>query len=428
MFENLEELRIYLGYESFNEKLVQIFNFYKQKTSNKWFSCDDLNEVLQLLQINDIDFSPLFSILEEINKDLKLCFALGFIQYAINIGAHPSDWLIKQGPKLNHKALSDKTIDLLIILSLVPSSIIDHKKRNIDSKHASFNLGHLKNYVKNYYTKHKEFGIDQFGWTTYLACLGLIQIGSLNFMHHIFTDPYIVFVNNKTDETCVLVENGLSINPLGQFVGVNQVNTLSFKTTYEETEFFYFGNLVNSRGIITNQLIKLDKSDWTKIIKKGDAVIDFHIPSKVPYDSKSIKQSFRDATTFFNTHYPEFEYKTFWCVSWLYSPQLPHIITKIDSKILEIQEQGYICPATPGEKSLYTFVFQTETPDFDKIDPKTSLEKDVIHFIKKGGKVNTGLYLYLIKDIERFGHKPYQKLEETLYFKTIMPYVEEKND
>jgi hypothetical protein len=424
MFKNLEEVRNYLGYESFPKGMSQVFDAYVNSNHHIFMDEQEFKEVIERLKMKDVDVEPLIIVLKKIANDPDLSSALAFITYAMVIGAHPSAWLIKKGPRLNHLEFTDQILELLIILSLVKPSILDHQKRQIEIEHAEFNLGHLRNYILNYYNTHHSFGIEPFGWTSYLASLGLIHIDSLNFMHHIFNDPYICLVNRKTSEIFVVVNQVHAINAFGQFSGVNQVGDVAFRTVFESDQDHIFAHPVNSRGIVSNQPIHFNLKEWEIIIKPGDPVIDFHIPTGVPYDIQSIQETFKKGKEFFQKHYPDFEYRAFWCVSWLYSPQLPHIITKTNSNILAVQRQGYICPATPGETSLFDFVFKTPKPDFKSIQPKTSLERDVITFILKGGKVNAGLYLYWFEDIDRFGQTPYLKAFEQELFEAVKPYQE----
>lgn len=426
-FDNLEQIRTFLGYDQFSNSMDTVFSSFQSQSNHLFMDIEELTSTIHLLKLDLIDFTPLLNVLNEILKQPKLIEALSFIKYAMIIGAHPSAWLIKHGPKMNLPICSDHHLELLIVLSLIQPSLHDHQKRQIDPKYADFNLGHLRNYIRNYYDKHHELGIEPFGWTSYLASLGLINIESLNFMHHVFTDPYVCLVNQHTSETLILVNQMKAVNCLGQFSGVNQVNDVKFHTEYEENDQFIYGNPVNSRGIITPNPVKLDRKDWKLMVKQGDSVIDFHIPTGVPYDLESFRSTLCSGKKFFENHFPEFNYRAFWCVSWLYSPQLPLIITKPSSHIMAIHEQGYICPATPGESSLFSFVFKTEKPDFKHIVPKTSLEQNVISFVNKGGKVNAGLFLYLIKDLHRFGQKPYLKPNEIKEYYRIQPYKEDKN-
>ena len=424
MFDSLDEIRKYLGYASFPKNMTEIFDAYINNNNHTFMDEEELQEVIGLLKNDDIHFDGLIFILREIALDQKLSFALQWIRFAMVLGAHPSAWLIKHGPRLNHPTISDQSIELLLILSLIKPSIQDHRKRHIDDQHAQFNLGHLKNYIKNYVNKHHSFGIEPFGWTSYLASLGLIHIGSLNFMHHIFSDPYLCLMHRETSEIMVVVNQVQAINRFGQFTGVNQVGDVLFKTVFESDEDHLIANPVNSKGIISREPIRLDLKTWKISIRPGDPVIDFHIPTGVPYDLSAIRETFQMGRDFFQKHYPEYDYQAFWCVSWLYSPQLPHIMTKTDSHILSIQQQGYICPATPGETSLFEFVFKTAKPDFESIQPKTSLERNVISFVEKGGKVNAGLYLYWLKDIDKFGQRPYLKPYEHKEYDSIKPYLE----
>lgn len=428
MFKPYRDVVSFLGFQSPHPSLEKLYSQFCLQGDFSFMTQAELEDCLSRLNLGDLPTSELFLAWDAIEQEPQIRFGLSFLRYAICIGSHPSHWLIKHGPKLNNPNLSDATLEVMLILSLIPLSLRDHQARGIAASFATFNLNHLRNYIRNYYNKHQRWGIEPFGWTTYLASLGLLPIGSLQFMHHIFTDPYHVFQNQTTKEFLVLCNPGLSINRFGQFSGVNGVDDIQFKTTWEETDITIMAHPVHPKGIIMNKVIQLDKNSWKLCLKSGSPVIDFHIPTGAKYDLPSMKQTFEDAIAFFHRHYPEHPYLSFWCVSWLYSPQLPWLITKPASKILAIQEQGYLCPATPGEKSLFTFVFHTESPDLATIQPKTSLDQDVITFLKKGGKINAGLFLYFFDDITRFGTKPYASQVDETPFLMIQPFMEVAHD
>jgi hypothetical protein len=403
MYTFLEDLSL----DNTHDKLLLISKKFIQDKSSIDFRQDQIIKQFKALDLG-YDEKPIANALSIISRTEKLSDALNFLTYAIVIEGHPSDHYIYQTPKLKSDLIDFELFNLLAILSLIYPSIISYQHRKIEQKHIDFNLNHLKGYIRNFFNKHQTLGIENFGWTTYLASLGLIHIKSLQFMHHIYNDPFIGFVHKDNKQLMVLVDGEKNINHLGQFTGTNQVNDVEFKTSFVESKDAYEGYLVNPKGYVTKKKIVLSKSNWEIAFKSGSQMIDFHIPTKTPYDISSIKDSFIEAKLFFNKHFNDYEYKGFWCVSWLYSPQIPQIIKNEKSRILNIYEQGYVCPSTIGASALYSFVFHNEQPDFSKITPKTTLEKDVIEFISQKKTINCGLFIVLMDDVSKFGKKHYQ--------------------
>jgi len=427
MVKHLADLETLLGIKLAHPMVEGLWEEFLKQPTSPWMTKAQLEDCLVRLNLSELPTYEIVQAWDALQEQIDLLFGLSFLRYVIVIGSHPSYWLVKHGPRLENNPISNSMLELLVILSLIPPSLQHHHRRGIRESFANFNLNHLRNYIRNYYQSHQTWGIEPFGWTTYLAALGLLPIGQLQFMHHIFTDPYKVYQHVESKEIKVLCNPGLAINRIGQFTSVNGVNDVTFKTIWEETDETIIAHAVHPKGLVLNQVVHLDRMKWKCIIQSGSPVIDFHIPTGAKYDVDSIKQTFLDAISFFQHHYPEHPYSAFWCVSWLYSPQLPWIISNQSSKILAIQEQGYLCPATPGEKSLFSFVFHTEKPNLEAYQAKTSLEKDVIHFLNRNGKVNAGLFLYFFQDIDQFGQKPYLTSKDEATFQTIQPFVEGKH-
>ncbi|TVP85094.1 MAG: hypothetical protein EA375_05295 [Acholeplasmataceae bacterium] len=366
-----------------------------------------LEDVMDRLELDARHRRVLLDARDAILRQPTIHALIKFLRHVIIGVAHPSHWLVKGAPLLKQGDVESSAFALMALLALVPASLETHRAKGIDPVHADFNLGHLKGYIKQHHDKHGTVGVENFGWCTYLASLGLIKLGCLQFMHHVFTDRFRLYRHRQNQALCAIAEAGVTVRTDGQFDGINGVSQPAFTTTLTCDERRCKGHRVNPCGSIEKETTTLDLKHWQLVIRKDDPVIDFHIPSKSAYGVDDIKQAFNLAKTFFNTHYPEYDYQAFWCVSWLYSPQLPWFIRKPTSNILNIARQGYVLPATPGQESLFTFVFQHASPDLDKHEPRSSLERDVIAFVKQGGRINAGLYLYGLQDIDRFGTRPY---------------------
>ena len=71
-----------------------------------------------------------------------------------------------------------------------------------------------------------------------------------------------------------------------------------------------------------------------KGLKKGDNVMEVHIPEGEALTTSECERSFRLAKEFFSKYYPEFEYKHFTCHSWLMDDTLKELLSE-DSNIVK---------------------------------------------------------------------------------------------
>lgn len=404
---NYEHMIKELGYDRLSDRVQILFNQWI-KTPKAWLMSEsDFEWISTKLLFNERQYQALHQAMKIIMHDNMLQEMLSFMQYVYMIGGHPSEWLMQKAPQIKHPILDSDTFQLMVILSLIPLARLEHQKRGIDEEHANFNLNHLKGYIKLRDEANNIYGIDNYGWTIYLASFGLIHIDTLNFMHHMYTDPYYFYQHHTSKEIIALAKSHIMVRKDGQINHVNQIDDMWFETKYEVSMTHVQGFRVNPMGSITDQWIELKLSEYTCILKPGDETIDFHIPLGVDYSVETFKSTLKKGKAFFDKHYASYDYKAFWCVSWLYSPQLTGFITNSASRIVQVAMQGYRVPATPGIQSLYTFVFGTEQPNLSTFEAKTSLQKAVKTYVSKNKSINAGCFIYFIDDVDAFGTRPY---------------------
>lgn len=371
-----------------NDETKRLLKSFRRLDKSPFMSLEELKEIVDRLGLKTEIRKAILETFPRIVFDESRNDVLSFFRYAMSQSTSHQSWT----PVIDGSKERKGSVELFSVLSLVSSSIREHHRREIDRSHAEFNLGHLKNYINDYFDTNGHLGISPYGWCSFLAGLSLFRLGSLNFAHRIYQDPFTGFLDTKTDRLVFLADDNLSIRKDGQFNGVNGIDDLGFVTMRENDDRFYRGYAIDPKGCVSNEYVSLTKDRWKIVLKRSDPVIDFHIPSGIDYAMPQIEKSFDQAKVFFKKHYPEYEYDFFWCVSWLYSPQIDRLIENPESRIRRIAAAGYILPATPGEEALFDFVFQTRDPD--RFKSETSLQKNVLALRKQGQKINCGTYLY----------------------------------
>jgi len=71
-------------------------------------------------------------------------------------------------------------------------------------------------------------------------------------------------------------------------------------------------------------------------IKKGDSVIDTHIPAAGPLDAEECRKSFDFAREFFSKYFPDYKWEVFTCHSWLLGEDFAKMLGE-DSNIVKFQ-------------------------------------------------------------------------------------------
>lgn len=94
-------------------------------------------------------------------------------------------------------------------------------------------------------------------------------------------------------------------------------------------------------------------------LKKGDPVLEVHIPDGGALTEAECDASFAQAREFFAKYYPNYDYKCFTCHSWLLDPKLKGIL-KEDANILKFQNR-FVNVADDPSDAILRYVFRWNT-------------------------------------------------------------------
>ena len=126
-------------------------------------------------------------------------------------------------------------------------------------------------------------------------------------------------------------------------------------------------------------------------VKKGDSVIEIHIPEGDAMTAEACDASIARAREFFGTYFPEFDYKCFTCHSWLLDPTLAEIL-KPESNILTFQSRFTVTESDADDSIVrYVFAWNATRYNLKKFACETSLAQRVKARIQSGG----GFYVSL---------------------------------
>ena len=123
-----------------------------------------------------------------------------------------------------------------------------------------------------------------------------------------------------------------------------------------------------------------------KDIKKGDNVIEVHIPETGPLLKSECEKSVEMAKAFFKKYFPEFEYKCFTCHSWLLDDSLKDLLNA-NSNILDFQSMFELVEKEESDAILkYVFNWNTTRRKLKKEYAVSSLAQKVKNEALKGRK------------------------------------------
>lgn len=133
----------------------------------------------------------------------------------------------------------------------------------------------------------------------------------------------------------------------------------------------YLGELEWLWHIFTLRIVKLGRLQFcTKVLiediesfglKKGDPVLDVHIPAAGPLDTEECIKSFRLAESFYPRFFPDFKFKCFTCHSWLLDRSIEDLLPT-DSNIIRFGRLFEIVKNSPS-RAILSYVLRWKITD-----------------------------------------------------------------
>ncbi len=162
----------------------------------------------------------------------------------------------------------------------------------------------------------------------------------------------------------------------------------------------YLGELEWLWHILTLRIIKLGRLQFCRKslscdipeygLKKGDPVLDVHIPAAGPMTPEECERSFALCKEFFPEFYPDFDYKCFTCHSWLLDDTIADLVG-YESNIMSFGRRFKIIKKEPSYAILsYTIRWKTNKDNVSESNPSTRLGKAVKEAVLNGRELYAG--------------------------------------
>ena len=129
-----------------------------------------------------------------------------------------------------------------------------------------------------------------------------------------------------------------------------------------------------------------------KGIKKGDNIIDVHIPKGDSLSMDECKRDFKASEEFFAKYFPEYSYRYYACFSWMLDKNLKNFLSE-NSNILKFQKFFEVVYELEHEAVLH-FIFKygiADRSELKNIPAETSFAKKLKEYALAGGKLYNNL-------------------------------------
>lgn len=152
----------------------------------------------------------------------------------------------------------------------------------------------------------------------------------------------------------------------------------------------YFKMTLFGLGRLQFEWVIFDR-DYKNFIKKGDRVLNCHIPSGRPLKQEEVMASLQNAYAFFGISGP----MAVRCQSWLLDPETAQLY-KEGSNLRAFYEMFAILERFDTGKGAISSVFgKLDFEDVTEDDVKTSFQKSYYDYIKSGGKLGNALGIFM---------------------------------
>jgi len=298
-------------------------------------------------------------------------------------------------------------------LQRLPLTEEKYKQLGLDDALFVETLRDISTWVENAYNLVGYYCIRNFSWIWRHLEAKMFRIGRMQYLPLPFHGDVKGFYNKEDQQFVLLAKEGMELRANGDMQGVckKEKTEDGFVTTYLETDESYIGHPIHPIGKARPVAIALSKQKWTKVLDQGDIMLDIHIPRDQPFTIETIADSYNEAKTFFNRHFPDIHFKGMMCQSWLFTPQLREMLPDA-SNLVQFQKQFYLYPTAGSINSIWFFVFN-ELMDIKDAKPDTTLRRKILEYVEQDKEI-FDLRAVFLDECGSFGQVTYTELDKLI--------------
>lgn len=229
------------------------------------------------------------------------------------------------------------------------------------------------------------------------------------------------FRNNKTGQLLALTAGDIEFRADGQVSGTGEIfaDENGFRGFFREENGTVQGIVIDPAGFARNEVATLCLTEWTEVLKEGMPILELHIPVDGDFEMETIHASLTGMAEFAKTHensIAEFTgikgpFVAFTLASWLLDSQLDGIMPP-SSKLVQHLRQYYLLPALAKGYNSTFWIFDGKQIDANNVPPgeiKTSLQRNIIDFMRSGGRTRHNVGIVMLDDVHNFGTEMYRR-------------------
>lgn len=322
------------------------------------------------------------------DDNLLYCYLLSD---AIRTG---NDILVKAiaRPKKAEKSELFDTLPLFGMLDCLPDMLAEHKSLGLPTDVTEGTCSQFENQIQDFIDLNHRYGISTYVmWMLGFLKTKIIRVGRFNLERGVYKKPFDVF--RRGEETKVL-PRGVKFHRNGQIFGSVDCEGEdgAFEGDIVETDTYYEGLRIEN-GIALNERVRLDKGEWQRVLTRGDAVIEMHIPSGGALSSEVCERDIARGRELFDRHFGG--YRALTMTSWLLDPQIKHLLGK-ETNLTRFADRFERFPVKSNGYDVFEYVWcLPPTTPLSELPENSSISRTVKAHLQSGGHIfgATGIIL-----------------------------------
>ncbi len=300
----------------------------------------------------------------------------------------------------------------LVFLDLFRTAQHRFRERGVPDDVALDTLRDFTRWVEDFRQAHGVWGLWNLGWLQHHLRARLFALGRLQFRMEKFEFDFHGWRQRSTGRVRLLAGDGMMFRPDGLFADADRQTHPapgSWKAGYAEDGNTVRGMPVDPRGLVIREPVTLPRSDWVRVLGKGDATVGIHIPGGSPMDFEACGRSLSGVRAFFGSHVPEHPVTAMTCSSWLLDPQFEGRLPE-SSNVVRVLRELYLHPL-PGatDYALFERVFANRRPGENEPETgMTTLQKSVMKAVRSGVTWRAGGAVLFPDEVVDWGKQAYR--------------------
>jgi hypothetical protein len=300
---------------------------------------------------------------------------------------------------------------LLVALAMVPDVQETHARLGVDPAVTRDTCLEVTCFANNYhdFTEGREWGIllGQLFWLRHYPAGRLFRIGRFEHMLQPCRGGVQVWRHRVTRAVLALADEGQTYDRDGFFPYQGEVDPEGFTSVLHGADGRVEGHPVDPAGFVPRQTVTLDETDWECVLRKGDMVLDMHIPSGGAMGPDVCARSLADALAFFARTFPDRPVRGFQCVSWIYNPQLEEMLGP-EANLVKHLREVYLHPCHSSGRDGLFFLFYTDDVDLATARRDTSIRRAFLDHLARGNRLRSSAMFLLAEEVAGYGSTFYR--------------------